>query len=120
MLIKALKSKIHRATVTETMLEYPGSVAIDSELMSAAGISPYEAVLLADVTNGSRSETYAVRAEPGSGKIIVMGAAARVINPKDVLIILNFGYFTPDEPARLKPKVIVLDENNKIKDSGQE
>jgi len=118
MFIKALKGKIHRATVTETQIDYPGSIAIDSDLMAAAGIAPYEAVLLADATNGSRCETYVVPAGAGSGKIIVMGAAARIINPKDILIIINFGYYTPDEMTKLKPRIIVLDENNKIKNSG--
>ena len=115
MFIKALKSKIHKATVTDTRLDYPGSIAVDSELMAAVGILPYEAVLLADLTNGSRCETYIVPAGPGSGKVTVMGAAARIINPKDVIIIMNFGYYSADELAELKPKTIVLDEKNKIK-----
>ncbi|MHC4483104.1 MAG: aspartate 1-decarboxylase [Planctomycetota bacterium] len=119
MFVKLLKSKLHRATVTDAKLHYPGSIAIDSELMEAAGILPYEAVLLADLTNGSRLETYAVPAEANSGKIAILGAAAQLIKPKDIIIILSFGYFTPDETAKHKPKVIVLDENNKIrKNSG--
>jgi aspartate 1-decarboxylase len=115
MFIKILKSKLHRATVTDTKLHYPGSIAIDSELMEAAGILPYEAVLLADLTNGSRLETYAVPAEANSGKIVILGAAAQLIKPMDIIIVLSFGYFTPDETAKLKPKVIVLDADNKIK-----
>ena len=115
MFVKALKSKIHRATVTDTQLDYPGSLAIDSDLMAAVGLLPYEAVLVADLTNGSRCETYVVPAEPDSGKIIVMGAAARLINPRDIVIIMNFAFFGSDELPRLKPKVIVLDENNRIK-----
>jgi aspartate 1-decarboxylase len=115
MFIKILKSKLHRATVTDTKLHYPGSIAIDSELMEAADILPYEAVLVADLTNGSRLETYAVPAEADSGKIIILGAAAQLIKPKDIIIVLSFGYFTPDETAKLKPKVIVLDADNKIK-----
>jgi len=115
MFVKALKSKIHSATVTDTRLYYSGSLAVDSELMTAAGILPYEAVLMADVTNGSRAETYIIPAEPGSGKIEVLGAAARLFNPGDTIIILNFGYYTPQEVKKLKPKVIVVDENNKIK-----
>lgn len=117
MFIKALKSKIHRATVTETQVDYSGSVAIDSALLAAAGIQPYEAVLIADVTNGRRCETYVVPAEPGSGRVVIMGAAARLISPKDIVIIIGFGYYAPDEMAAIRPKVIVLDENNKIKDS---
>ncbi len=115
MFLKLLKSKLHRATVTDTKLHYPGSIAIDSILMEAVGILPYESVLLADLNNGSRLETYAVPAEANSGKVVILGAAARLIKPKDIIIILSFGYYTPDEAKKLKPKVVVLDENNKIK-----
>lgn len=114
MFVKILKSKLHRATVTETKLHYPGSIAIDSVLMEAAGILPYEAVLIADLNNGSRVETYAVPAEANSGKIIILGAAAKLVKLKDIIIILSFGYFTPEEAIKYKPRVIVLDENNKI------
>jgi len=115
MLIKALKAKIHRARVTEVKVDYPGSLAIDADLLRAAGISPYEAVLMANVTNGARAETYVVAAPAGSGDVVVLGAAARVFNPKDIIIIINFGFYTPEEIAELKPKVVVCDENNKIK-----
>ena len=118
MFVKILKSKLHRATVTETKLHYPGSIAIDSTLMKAADILPYESVLIVDLNNGSRLETYAVPAEAGSGQIVVMGAAAQLIKPKDIIIIFSFGYYMHDEAKKLKPKVVVLDENNKIKDSG--
>ena len=117
MLIKILKSKIHRATVTETKLHYPGSIAIDSALMEAAGILPYESVLIADLNNGNRLETYVLPEEANSGKIIILGAAANLINPKDLVIIIGFCYYTAEEAAGCKPKVIVLDENNKIKKS---
>jgi len=115
MFIKILKSKLHRATVTETKLHYPGSIAIDSTLMEAADILPYESVLIADLNNGSRLETYAVPAEANSGKVIILGAAAQLIKTKDLVIIFSFSYCTPEEAGKLKPKVIVLDENNKIK-----
>ena len=115
MLVKLLKSKLHRATVTNTKLHYPGSIAIDSAMMEAAGILPYESVLVADLNNGSRLETYAVPAEANSGQVIILGAAAKLINPKDIVIIFSFGYYTPDEAKKLKPKVVILDENNKIK-----
>ena len=114
MFVKMLKSKLHRATVTDTKLNYPGSLAIDSDLMKAAGILPYESVLVADINNGSRLETYAVPAEANSGKVVVLGAAARLIKPKDIIIVFSFGYYTPDEAAKLKPKIILLDQNNKI------
>jgi len=117
MFVKALKGKIHRATVTGVKIDYPGSVAVDPVLMEAAGIAPYEEVLLANVTNGERVETYLIPAEAGSGDLIVLGAAGRLFNVGDIVIIMNFGYYTPEEVKRIKPKVIVADENNKIKDS---
>ena len=81
MLYKALKSKIHRATVTDTRIDYPGSVGIDAELLEKTGLLPYEEVLLANVTNGSRLETYVVPAPAGSGDFVVLGAAARKFSP---------------------------------------
>jgi aspartate 1-decarboxylase len=114
MFVKILKSKLHRARVTETKLHYPGSIGIDSALMEAAGILPYESVLIADLNNGSRLETYVVPAEAGSGKITILGAAAQLIEPKDIVIIMSFGFLTPEEAGQFKPKVAVLDENNKI------
>lgn len=114
MLVKLLKSKLHHATVTDTKLRYIGSIEIDSTLMEAAGILPYEAVLVTDLNNGSRLETYAVPAEANSGRVVLLGPAARLINPKDTIVIFGFGYYTPDEAGKVKPKIIVLDENNKI------
>jgi len=115
MLIKMLKSKLHRATVTEAEIDYPGSIAIDRELLKAADILPYEAVLVADLNNGSRLETYAVPAPAGSGQIGILGAAARLIKPGDKVIIFSFTFCEPDEAAELKPKIVILDESNKIK-----
>jgi aspartate 1-decarboxylase len=115
MFLKALKSKIHRATVTDTQLDYPGSIAIDPVLMEAAGLNQYEEVLIADVSNGNRFETYVVNGKRGSGDVIIMGAAAHLANKGDIIIIINFGYYTPDELARHKPKVIFVDEKNRIK-----
>ena len=117
MFVKILKSKLHRATVTDTKLHYPGSIAIDSALMEAAGILPYESVLVADLNNGNRLETYVVPAEPNSGQIVILGAAAQLIELKDIIIILSFGFFTPDQAKEFKPKIVVLDKNNKIKGS---
>lgn len=112
MLIKALKGKIHRGRVTRTKIDYPGSIGIDEDMMKAAGIMPYEEVLVANVTNGERLETYVVPAPAGSKDIIILGAAARHFSPDDVVIIMNFAYFTPDEMQTLKPKVLVCDEKN--------
>jgi len=114
MFVKILKSKLHRARVTETKLHYPGSIAIDSALMDAAGILPYESVLVADLNNGNRLETYVVPAEAGSGQIVILGAAAQLIHEKDIVIILSFSLLTPEEAKEFKPKVAVLDENNNI------
>ena len=114
MFVKILKGKLHRATVTDAKLHYAGSIAIDSKLMEAAGILPYEYVLIADLNNGNRLETYAVPAEADSGQIAILGAAAHLIKPKDLIIVFSFGYYTQQEAKKLKPKIIILDKNNKI------
>ncbi|HEV58174.1 MAG TPA: aspartate 1-decarboxylase [Phycisphaerales bacterium] len=114
MFIKALKGKIHRGTVTDTRVDYPGSVGVDADLLEAAGILPYEEVLLANVTNGARVETYVVSEPAGSGRIIVLGAAARRFSPGDLVILMNFAYFTADELKGHKPKVVVPDAHNRI------
>ena len=116
MLIKILKSKIHRATVTDSIADYPGSIGIDSALMEAAKIIPYESVLVADITNGSRLETYAVPEKAGSGKITILGAAAQLMKKGDIIIIMNFAYLASDEAKGFKPKVIVADEKNGVKE----
>ena len=113
MLYRALKAKIHRARITKTRLDYPGSIGIDPNLLNAAGILPYEAVLVANITNGNRIETYVVPAEKGSGDIIILGAAAKLFDPGDIVIIMNFAFFTPEEMKTLKPKIVVPDENNR-------
>ncbi len=117
MLLKALKSKIHRATLTGAQVDYPGSIAIDSALMEAAGIMPYEVVLIADVTNGERLETYVVPAKKDSGEVIIMGAAARKMDQGDIVIIMNFALFEPKELKGHKPKVLVMDEKNRVKET---
>ena len=114
MLLKILKSKLHRARVTDAKLHYPGSIAIDSALMEAAGIVPYESVLIADVDNGNRLETYVVPAPAGSGEVVILGAAAQLMEKKDIIIILGFALMTPEEAEGFKPRVVVLDEDNKI------
>lgn len=115
MFLKLMKSKLHRATVTETKLHYPGSIAIDSALLESVGIVPYESVHIFDVNNGNRLETYVVPAPENSGQITVLGAAAHLIEKNDIVIIVAYGSFTPEEADGFKPKVIVLDENNNIK-----
>ncbi len=112
MLIKVLKGKIHRARVTETKIDYPGSVAVDEEMMEKAGLLPYEEVLLANVSNGARVETYVVAAPAGSRSVVVLGAAAHFFSPGDIVIVMNFGYFTPEEIKTHKPRVLLCDEQN--------
>jgi len=114
MLIKVLKSKLHRARVTDAKLHYPGSIEIDKDLMWAAGLIPYEAVTIADLNNGNRLETYVVPGEAGSGRIVILGAAAQLVKAKDTIIIFSFALCTPEEAGELYPKVVVLDENNRI------
>jgi aspartate 1-decarboxylase len=116
MFLKGLKSKIHRARVTDTQIEYSGSIAIDPILLEAAGIAPYEAVLVADCDNGNRFETYVVPARRGSGECIIMGAAARLAKKGDIVIIINFAFFTPQELAVHKPKVVLVNEQNGVKE----
>jgi len=116
MFLKLMKSKLHRATVTETKLHYPGSIAIDSALMEAVGMVPYESVHIFDVNNGNRLETYVIPAPANSGQVTVLGAAAHLIEKDDVVIIISFGFFAPEEVDGFKPKVVVLDEKNNIKD----
>lgn len=116
MLIKVLKSKIHRATVTDSNVDYPGSIGIDSALMEASGLVPYELVLVADATNGARLETYVVPEAAGSGKITILGAAAKLMNKGDIVIIMGFGLISPRQARHTKPKVVVADEKNGIKE----
>ena len=117
MFVKLLKSKLHRATVTDAKLHYVGSIYIDSVLMEAAGILPYESVMIADINNGNRLETYAVPAEANSGKVAILGAAAQLVKTGDLIIIFSFADCSPEEAKELKPRVVILDENNKIKTS---
>lgn len=116
MFLKLLKSKIHRAVITDTKLDYLGSMAIDSAFMDEVGLKPYEAIVVADITNGNRLETYVVPAPAGSKEMSILGAAAKLIQKGDTVIILNYGYYDEQELASHKPSVIVLDENNDIID----
>jgi aspartate 1-decarboxylase len=109
-----LKSKIHRATVTGADLHYEGSVTIDRNLMEAADIIPYEAVAVWNVTNGNRLETYAIEGEPGSGVICLNGAAARLVAPKDLVIIASFVAMKETEARNYEPKLVFVDEENRM------
>lgn len=112
MQVQLLKSKILRAEITEVHIDYSGSLAIDSELMEVAGILPYEKILVGNFSNGERLETYAIPAEAGSKTISLNGAAARKGMLGDLIVILTFGSFTPEEAETWKPTVITLEDKN--------
>ncbi|PLX31491.1 MAG: aspartate 1-decarboxylase [Ignavibacteria bacterium] len=109
------KSKVHRARVTQAELYYEGSITIDSSLMETADILEYEKVQVVNVNNGHRFETYALRGEAGSGTICLNGAAARLGHVGDEVIIITYAEYAEDEVAGHKPKIILVDEHNKIK-----
>lgn len=114
MQITMLKSKIHRATVTQAELDYIGSITIDEELIEAAGIVEYEKVQIADITNGNRFETYVICGERGSGIVCLNGAAAKCVDTGDKIIIMAYAQMSPVEVKDNPPKVVFVDENNKI------
>ena len=109
-----LKSKIHRATVTQADLDYVGSVAIDQALMEAADLIEGEQVAIADITNGARLETYVITAPRGSGIISINGAAAHLMHAGDLVIIMNYAVLDDAEAKALKPRVVHVDEANRI------
>ncbi|MGN0152324.1 MAG: aspartate 1-decarboxylase [Wujia sp.] len=114
MYINVLKSKIHRATVVQAELNYVGSITIDETLMEAAGILEYEKVQIVDIDNGSRFETYVIAGEKDSGMICLNGAAARMVQTGDKIIIMCYAQMTPEEHKENKPKVVFVDEKNHI------
>lgn len=111
-----LKSKIHKATVTQSDLMYEGSLTIDSDLMRAVGLLPYEKIKIYNINNGERLDTYAIEGEAGSGVIGLNGAAARKGMIGDLVIIVSYAIYHDDDLADFEPKVVVLDEKNRIKD----
>jgi aspartate 1-decarboxylase len=116
MLLKLMKGKIHRATVTQAELDYVGSITIDADLMDAAGLLPNEAVTVADVNNGTRHETYTIAGPRGSGMICVNGAAARLVSVGDSVIIFAFAMMSPEEAETHKAKVVLMNPDNTITD----
>jgi aspartate 1-decarboxylase len=108
-----LKSKIHRATVTSTDLNYEGSLSIDADLLADADILPFEQIHVWDVTNGTRLVTYALEAPPGSGTIQVNGAGAHLIKPGDVLIIATFTTLGSKAARKYEPIVVFVDDKNR-------
>ncbi len=109
-----LKSKIHRATVTQADLDYVGSVAIDAALMEAADLLEGEQVTIADITNGARLETYVIPAPRGAGTITINGAAAHLVHPGDLVIIMSYAVVTDAEARAMKPRVVHVDEKNRV------
>lgn len=109
-----MKSKLHRATVTEANLNYVGSITIDEELMEAVDILPNEKVQVVNNNNGSRLETYVIPGPRGSGVICLNGAAARLVQPGDKVIIIAYMMINNDEAKQFQPKVAVLNESNQI------
>jgi aspartate 1-decarboxylase len=109
------KSKIHRAAVTDANLGYEGSITVDGTLLDAADIHEYEQVHVVNVNNGARFETYAIRGADRSGAVVVNGAAARLVQPGDTVIILSYGSFAEGELEGFQPSFVFVDEKNRIK-----
>lgn len=115
-----MKSKIHRATVTQADLHYVGSIAIDRDLMEAADLLEGEQVVIADITNGARLETYVIPAPAGSGTIGINGAAAHLVSEGDLVIIMSYAMIADEEARRLKPRVVHVDGLNRIVAHGED
>ena len=114
MLITSLKAKLHCATVTEANLNYMGSITIDEALLTASGIRPNEKVQIVNNNNGNRFETYVIKGIINSGVICLNGAAARMVQPGDKVIIIAYAMMTEDEAENFVPKVVMLDGDNKV------
>ncbi|MBV9512723.1 MAG: aspartate 1-decarboxylase [Mycobacteriaceae bacterium] len=120
MLRTMLKSKIHRATVTEADLHYVGSVTIDADLMEAADLLEGEQVTIVDVTNGARLVTYAITGRRGSGVIGINGAAAHLVHPGDIVILIAYGTMTDAESRNCRPRIVFVDAENRQVDVGSD
>lgn len=114
-----MKSKIHRAIVTEADLNYVGSITIDRDLMDAADILPNERVQIVNNNNGERFETYAIEGERGSGQICLNGAAARLVHPGDILIIISYAILDGKELQGYRPRVVFVDSRNRVERIGE-
>ncbi len=118
MLRTMMKSKIHRATVTQADLHYVGSVTVDEDLLEAADLLPGELVHIVDITNGARLETYTIAGERGSGVIGINGAAARLVHPGDLVILIGYGQMTTEEAKAYQPRVVFVDADNAVLGTG--
>ena len=116
MILTMLKSKIHRAIITEAKLNYVGSITIDKSLMENANILEYEKVQIVDIDNGNRFETYAIAGEPGSGVMCINGAAARCVHPGDKIIIMTYCQINEEKARKHKPTVVFVDGSNNAKE----
>ncbi len=114
MQLSMLKTKLHRATVTEANLNYTGSITIDKSLLNEAGLLVWEKVHIVNINNGARFETYVIEGEEDSGTICLNGAAARLVQPGDQIIIMAYVHMSPEEAKEHKPLVFILDKDNKI------
>ncbi|MBW3640872.1 MAG: aspartate 1-decarboxylase [Actinobacteria bacterium] len=115
-----LKSKIHRATVTQADLHYVGSVTVDEDLMDAADLLPGEKVAIVDVTNGARLETYVIPGQRGSRVVGINGAAARLVQPGDLVILIAYGQMDDEQARRYRPRVVFVDADNRIVGTGDD
>jgi len=115
-----MKSKIHRATVTDCDLNYVGSITIDAAVLEAADIREFEQVAVVDVNNGARFETYTIAGESGSGEMKVNGAAARLVHSGDTIIVISYAGYDPDELENYEPRVVHVDAHNQIIDVNRE
>jgi aspartate 1-decarboxylase len=111
-----LRSKIHRATVTDADLEYEGSLTVDPVLLEAAGILPYEQVSVSNLNNGERFETYVIPGKRGSGQMVLNGPTARKGVKGDRIIVFCYEYFNEDELKKYHPKIVLVDENNRVRE----
>jgi aspartate 1-decarboxylase len=109
-----LRSKIHRATVTKVDIDYEGSLSLDEDLLTAAGLAPFERVDVWNVSNGERFSTYAIRAEKGSREVGVFGAAGRKVTPGDLVIIAAYAYLEDNEVELFRPKIVLMEKGNRI------
>lgn len=112
-MVKVLKSKIHRATVTDADLEYEGSISIDPDLLEKANLMPYEQVLVVNLNTGGRFDTYVIAGEPGGGRISLNGGAARLGLPGDLVIIMAFAWLPTREARGHTPRVVLVDAGNR-------
>lgn len=110
-----LKSKIHRATITDCNLNYEGSLTLDQDLMKAANLVEWEKIMVLDLNNGERFETYVIKGKRGSGEVVVNGAAARLVHRGDLVIVLSFCSLTEEEVKGFRPRIVHVDKNNRVK-----